>query len=619
VKHEQIALIVWKRDKVAKSYLGGYYDKSSGSITEMSAIPLSLVKSTGVLLSKLSEPEITIAEYLIQQKFSDMSSFDIFRGLPRNLKTERGEICIKGKEIGRYFIRLPQGFVDLSSVNDNRILRLKKRKIIAQRIVAHVTQPFDRIIMAFPDLRGYLTFETVTNIVPEDDDVIKPLALILNSRFVCWFVYSMIYNKAIRDMDFDAYFVKRILLPDYKTKTKCLNTLCDHLSFLNTDEHMRQSFAEMIEFFDRQIVDSLVYELYFGEIIHKPEDIVRFFEENSTFFDNLFREIFKKTPKYAQFYMQNKSKLINLVKSVLEILKTLSFESYEKIEEWITDSETELKYCKMALKDEDYEKALYQLCLSVEKLVKAYALYFGLFKELELKKIGHSPIKAYIRLLDETWVSSVRQFFNLKIDMSKSLNQLEKLAKIKIESDVEKIRELDKGVPIFLRIYDSTKKKLNKSFSDKETKMLAELIRPYKDIENFYYVMLGFSELLLPISAIVSTFYQPSKYPDERRKISDALSSFEIVKSMDVIIQEIEDNIKLFRLLIKEDKEKKQNLYLVLFSLIELYLKPINYDRWAELYWKKQIEGNLKPEEEKELEDLENENLKTSVYSPFSS
>jgi len=47
--------------------------------------------------------------------------------------------------------------------------------------------------------------------------------------------------------------------------------------------------------------------------------------------------------------------------------------------------------------------------------------------------------------------------------------------------------------------------------------------------------------------------------------------------------------------------------------LIELYLKPINYDRWAELYWKKQLEGNLKPEEEKELEDLENENLKTII------
>ena len=50
-----------------------------------------------------------------------------------------------------------------------------------------------------------------------------------------------------------------------------------------------------------------------------------------------------------------------------------------------------------------------------------------------------------------------------------------------------------------------------------------------------------------------------------------------------------------------------------LLEAVSKHLKPINYDRWAELYWKKQLEGNLKQEEEKELEDLENENLKTII------
>ena len=35
------------------------------------------------------------------------------------------------------------------------------------------------------------------------------------------------------------------------------------------------------------------------------------------------------------------------------------------------------------------------------------------------------------------------------------------------------------------------------------------------------------------------------------------------------------------------------------------------YDRWSELYWKKRIEGNLTEEEQKELEKLEKENMKT--------
>jgi len=54
-----------------------------------------------------------------------------------------------------------------------------------------------------------------------------------------------------------------------------------------------------------------------------------------------------------------------------------------------------------------------------------------------------------------------------------------------------------------------------------------------------------------------------------------------------------------------------------LLELVSKHLKPINYDRWAELYWKKQLDGNLTSQEEKELENLEKENLKTieEVYN----
>ncbi|MCW3129949.1 MAG: hypothetical protein N2V75_07635 [Methanophagales archaeon] len=48
-----------------------------------------------------------------------------------------------------------------------------------------------------------------------------------------------------------------------------------------------------------------------------------------------------------------------------------------------------------------------------------------------------------------------------------------------------------------------------------------------------------------------------------------------------------------------------------LLELVSKHLKPINYDRWVELYWKKQLEEELMPEEKKELEKLEKANLKT--------
>ena len=46
-----------------------------------------------------------------------------------------------------------------------------------------------------------------------------------------------------------------------------------------------------------------------------------------------------------------------------------------------------------------------------------------------------------------------------------------------------------------------------------------------------------------------------------------------------------------------------------LLEEVSEHLKPINYDRWAELYWKGQLEGNLTEEEQKELEELEKEDM----------
>jgi oligoendopeptidase F len=55
-------------------------------------------------------------------------------------------------------------------------------------------------------------------------------------------------------------------------------------------------------------------------------------------------------------------------------------------------------------------------------------------------------------------------------------------------------------------------------------------------------------------------------------------------------------------------------------DIVSQHLKLINYDRWAELYWKKQLEI-LSATREKELDALEKEDLKTieEVYSALNS
>ena len=41
--------------------------------------------------------------------------------------------------------------------------------------------------------------------------------------------------------------------------------LCDYMLFLNETEERRKAEKELIEFIDEQVIDSLVYELYFKE------------------------------------------------------------------------------------------------------------------------------------------------------------------------------------------------------------------------------------------------------------------------------------------------------------------------------------------------------------------
>jgi len=42
-------------------------------------------------------------------------------------------------------------------------------------------------------------------------------------------------------------------------------TLCNYMLFLNKTEERRESEKDIIDFIDKQIIDSLVYELYFKE------------------------------------------------------------------------------------------------------------------------------------------------------------------------------------------------------------------------------------------------------------------------------------------------------------------------------------------------------------------
>jgi len=89
---------------------------------------------------------------------------------------------------------------------------------------------------------------------------------------------------------------------------------------------------------------------------------------------------------------------------------------------------------------------------------------------------------------------------------------------------------------------------------------------------------------------------------ERRQKFKDTIEFFD---------HQIADSL-VYELYFKE-KFAEDGLYPepkeYLLEEVSKHLKPINYDRWAELYWKKQVEGNLTEGEQKELEKVEKENI----------
>ena len=273
VRLEQVILISQKGKN-----LNGYEYKAGeywgNEIKIINRVKTSVADKLGILPIYINDDKLKILEKMLKDSILLAHISETQRGLPFQRKisnNDKGVEIIRGGNIGKYVIYKPLDKVILTreELNSKRIKKLLRPKIISQNIVAHVMNPFDRIIiMATYDAQGLLTLDTVMNTFLTNS--LYPYEYILgiiNSRLAEWFYYWFVYNRAVRTMHFDESYLGRLPIKKLNSETQPLAdqivrkvqeilTLTQSPDF-ETSQEKQQKVKEL----EREI-DQLVYKLY---------------------------------------------------------------------------------------------------------------------------------------------------------------------------------------------------------------------------------------------------------------------------------------------------------------------------------------------------------------------
>jgi hypothetical protein len=273
VRLEQV-IIISQKSKNFNGYeykAGEYWDEE---IKIINTVKTSVADKLGILPIYINDDKLKILEKMLKDSILLVHISETQRGLPFQRKisnNDKGVEIIRGNNIGKYIIYKPLDKVILTreELNHKRIKKLLRPKIISQNIVAHVMNPFDRIIiMATYDAQGLLTLDTVMNTFLTNS--LYPYEYILgiiNSRLAEWFYYWFVYNRAVRTMHFDESYLGRLPIKKLNSETQPLAdqivqkvqeilTLTQSPDF-ETNQEKQQKVKEL-----EKEIDQLVYKLY---------------------------------------------------------------------------------------------------------------------------------------------------------------------------------------------------------------------------------------------------------------------------------------------------------------------------------------------------------------------
>jgi len=271
VKLEQVIICFSKNLKSTdyEFYVGEGWNKE---IKITGKVKCALVDELGIIPIYGDDKKLAIARKIKSDSIPLSLISKTCRGLPyQNKISEHGYPILRGRNINKYIIYREIDKINLSKsdLHRHKIKEIMKPKIISQNILAHVMNPYDRIIvMATYDREGLLTLDTVMNTFLINDSFSYEYILgIINSRLTEWFYYWFVYNRAIRTMHFDEYYIGKMPIKRITPQTQPIaiqieSLVSQILSFTQSDDYLENSKKQAeVKELENQI-DRLVYKLY---------------------------------------------------------------------------------------------------------------------------------------------------------------------------------------------------------------------------------------------------------------------------------------------------------------------------------------------------------------------
>lgn len=228
----------------------------------------------------------------------------------------------------------------------------------------------------------------------------------------------------------------------------------------------------------------------------------------------------KKIQKIVDFFYRNHLSILESVNRDIDDEQINTLES---------KSRNDLKLAKIAYEIEDYGNALFHLQQSIEKIVKAHGLKLGIIKDPK-KEVGHKTPKVYVKMLKLSWMKEISSIVVPNQNIIANIEILEsKLAK------AENSVILDKDIPFFLELYETSLKQTRKGFSKKEVKIMTSEVKKISeiDIEWQYMTQIKFTFVLYLFSFVTWIYAIEPRYEGKYDKLNIILYFEKIVELLD--------------------------------------------------------------------------------------